>query len=460
MFDPAAFARKTACVLGLGRSGLAAARLLARKGFKVFASDERPRAALKDAAARLPRGASWEGGGHSDRVLRCAFAVKSPGIHPRAPVLERLKRAGVPVFSELEVALAFCSPRELVAVTGTNGKTTTAHLAAAVFKAARRRTHLLGNVGEAVSGAVGAIRRSDTVVLEVSSYQLEDSRHFKPDAAAILNVTSDHLDHHGSMAAYLAAKARVFREQGRQDACVFNGADPLVVGLARDCRARRLFFAKEPSTLASAWLEKGRIRLRLPGSKRVASVAPPKLPGDHNLENAMAAALLGLARGVAPAAIGRAFRSFRGVEHRLEPCGKAGPLECVNDSKATNVDSTLAALRSLGPRHAGRILLILGGKAKEGGFRALRPLLERYVKAVLSIGDAAPKIEEDLAGACHVFPCGDLETAVLTAAKIGRKGELLLLSPACASFDQFQDYEHRGRRFKEIVKSVPGGRKA
>lgn len=450
-FDAKVYARKRACVLGMGRSGFEAARLLARKGFKVLVSDARPRRELRDLAAKLPGKVKWEGGGHSDRVLKAHFAVKSPGIPSHAPVLGRLRDAGIPIFSELEVALAFAPEVDVVAVTGTNGKTTTAAMTASVFKAARKKVHLLGNVGMALSGSVNKLRKGHVLVLEVSSYQLEDSRHFKPDAAVILNITSDHIDHHGSMDAYVEAKARVFRQFDRSRTCVFNAADPLTLGLSRRCRGRKLFFGHETSTRTAAWLEKGKIHLHLPGEKKVSKVAPPKLPGSHNIENAMGAALVAAARGVTPAAIAKGFKSFRGVEHRIEECGSLGGMLCINDSKATNTDSTIAALRSVGPDHSGKILLILGGLHKGGGFGSLRPLIERHVKGVLSIGSASRKIEEDLQGAADVFPCENLETAVQVAGQIGREGEVLLLSPACASFDQFKSFEDRGTRFKELI---------
>ncbi|MDE2290917.1 MAG: UDP-N-acetylmuramoyl-L-alanine--D-glutamate ligase, partial [Elusimicrobia bacterium] len=330
-----------------------------------------------------------------------------------------------------------------------NGKTTTATLTAALFKAARRRVHLLGNVGEPLSGSAGAVRKGDVVVVEASSYQLEDSRRFVPDAAAILNITPDHLDHHGGMAEYAAAKARVFRGMDRRGACVLNADDPAVLSLARQCRARKLFFGRRPATMTAAWLEEGRILLRLPGWKKAVKLVPPKLPGDHNLQNAMAAALLAAARGVDPKAVQRAFKAFKGVEHRLEECGVLRGLRCVNDSKATNVDSTLVALATLPEDKS--TLLILGGRPKAGGFAGLRAQVERRVKAVLTIGEAAARVEADLQGAAHVFPCETLEQAVKVGFQIGQKGETLLLSPACASFDQFSDFEHRGREFKRLL---------
>lgn len=459
-FHPQTFLKKRArraAVLGMGRSGLAVARLLRNKGFAVRLSDSRPRRELRAAAAKLPQGVKWEGGGHSDLLLRCHFAVKSPGILPSAPILEKFRAAGIPVFSELEIALAFCPTAEIIAITGTNGKTTTAALTHRLFTSARRKAHLFGNVGTPLSAGVSKIKKRDSLILEVSSYQLEDSRWLRPVSAAILNLTSDHIEHHGSLEAYRKAKARIFADQDRTHCCIFNSADPIVVGMARGCRSRKLFFGHLPSTRTAAWIEKGKIKVRMPGEKKTVSLAPPKLPGAHNLENSMAAVLLALTRGITAGALQRGLASFAGVEHRIESCGKLGPLACINDSKATNVDSTLAALRSLGGKHQGKVILILGGLGKSGGFGALRPLVEKFAKAVLTIGSAAPKIEEDLQGATHVFPCVNLETAVDVALKIGAKGESLLLSPACASFDQFESFEERGRRFKELVKS---GRKS
>ena len=455
-FDPKAYRRGAlAGVLGLGRSGQSVARLLARKGFRILASDSRPKAELAAAFKALPASAGKEWGGHSDRLLKCAFVVKSPGLKPSLPVFERLAAKGVPVFSELEVALAYSPAKGVVAVTGTNGKSTTTQLAWEIFKAGLprgRKAILGGNIGIPISQSAPAARKTDAIVLEASSYQLEDSTRFEPRASAILNITADHLDHHGSMAAYIAAKAKVFREQGPGDACVFNADDPIVYKLSRECPSERLYFGTKGPQV-HAWEEGGKIRVRLPGSKKELAFVPPRLPGRHNLENAMAAALLALARGIKPAAIQKAFKAFRGVEHRLEPCGTLKGLSFVNDSKATNVDSTLVALKSY---EAGgkRLLLILGGLHKGSPYAPLKPWIEKSVKGILTIGSAARRIEEDLSGVVPIFPCGDLRTAVETAVKIGGKGDIVLLSPACASFDQFKDFEDRGRQFKTLARAA------
>jgi len=436
----------------MGRSGLAAANLLSAKGFRVLVSDTRRKRDLAAAARGLRRGILWEGGGHSRRLLKCRFVVKSPGIAPSAGILGDLRKASVPVFGELETALAFCKARDVVAVTGTNGKTTTTLLTAAAFKAAKRRFLAAGNLGTPVSAVAAKAASKDALILEVSSYQLEDSRHFRPSVAAILNISPDHIDHHGSMSRYIAAKARVFRFQSGEDVCVFNADDPVVVKLSRQAPARKLFFSLKRGALSNAWIEKGRVRVRLPGRKKDVSLAPPVLPGEHNLANAMAAALMSLACGLAPAAIQKAFKSFRGVEHRIEDCGTAAGMLCINDSKATNVESTLTALKALSPMcRAPRIFLILGGLHKGFPYVPIRPFLGTSVKAILTIGAAARKVEEDLGGAVPLFPCRALETAVETALQVGSEGDILLLSPACASFDQFKDFEDRGRRFKELV---------
>lgn len=454
-FEPKRYKGKTAGVLGVGKSGQAVARLLAKKGFKLFLSDARPRREVEAALKSARLKAEWEGGGHGPRLLKCGFVVKSPGLPPQLPIFEKLRANGIPVFSELEVALAFSKADEIVAVTGTNGKTTTTALVGAIFMAARgaNRVKVCGNIGTPISELAARTGPRDTLILEASSYQLEDSQHFHPHAAAILNITADHIDHHGSMRKYIEAKARIFREQGPQDACVFNAQDPLGLKLARHCAARKLFFGPRGHSPVHAWFEKGAIRLRLPGATKELAIKPPALPGEHNLENAMAAALLALSRGVKAAAIRKAFRSFKGIEHRLEEAGIVKGIRCINDSKATNVDSTFVALKAL-KDNGKKILLILGGLHKGLPYTPLKPLIESTVKGILTIGSCAGKIEEDLGGTVPILPCVELAVAVETALKIGSPGDILLLSPACASFDQFKNFEERGARFKELVQKA------
>ena len=459
VFNPALFRKKFAGVLGMGKSGQSVARLLAKKGFKILGSDARPRSDLKKALKGLPAKVKWEGGGHSDRLLACSFVVKSPGLKPDLPILAQLAAKKVPIYSELEIALALSKAKGVIAITGTNGKSTTTALTLEVFKAGLpkgRKAILGGNIGIPISTSAPSAKATDVLVIECSSYQLEDSRHFEPRASAILNVTAEHLDHHGSMESYLAAKAKVFREQGPGDACVFNADDPIAYKMSRDCPSERLYFGTKGPHI-HAWEEGGKLHFELPRWKKEVKLVPPKLPGRHNLENAMAAGLLGFARGLKPAAVQKAFKSFKGVEHRLEECGTVRGIRCVNDSKATNVDSTLVALKAFPPTSK-NILLILGGLHKGFSYAPLKPWIEKTVKGILTIGSAARRIDEDLSGLVPVFPCGDLATAVDTALRIGAKGDVLLLSPACASFDQFKDFEDRGRQFKDLVKAASKAR--
>ncbi len=461
IFTPREYKGKSAGVIGLGKSGRAAARLLLSKGFKVFGSDQSPRLELKNSLGALAERIRFESGEHSERLLKCAFVVKSPGLPPHLPIFSKLKEAGVPVFSELEVALAFSKCRNIVAITGTNGKTTTTALLGEILKKAfgsGRKTLVCGNIGVPISQIAPRAKARDTIVLEASSYQLEDSHHFHPLSAAILNITADHIDHHQSMSGYIEAKAKVLRDQTPDDTAVFNADDPLTLKLSRRCRAKRLTFGTLGHGPVNAWVQGGKIHIRLAPASRDIILRAPKLPGSHNLDNAMAAALLALSRGAKPAAIQSAFNRFKGVEHRLEYAGLHHTLACVNDSKATNVDSTLVALKAFAqtaPDGPARILLILGGLHKGNPYTPLKPWVQKLVKGILSIGSASRKIEEDLSGVAPIFPCGNLRTAVETAFKIGSKGDTLLLSPACASFDQFKNFEDRGRQFKELVRRPP-----
>jgi UDP-N-acetylmuramoylalanine--D-glutamate ligase len=363
------------------------------------------------------------------------------------------------VYSELEIALAFSKAKGIVAITGTNGKSTTTALTYEIFKAGLprgRKAILGGNIGVPISTTAPAAKATDVLVIECSSYQLEDSSHFEPRAAAVLNLTADHLDHHGTMEAYVAAKAKVFREQGPGDACVFNADDPIAYKMSRDCPSERLYFGAKAKHV-HAWEEGGKLYFKLPRWKKEAKLLPPKLPGRHNIENALAAGLLAFARGIKPAAVQKALKAFKGVEHRLEECGNVRSVRCVNDSKATNVDSTLVALKSF-PADKKNIMLILGGLHKGFSYAPLKPWIEKTVKGIFTIGTAARRIDEDLSGLVPIFPCAELPVAVDTALRVAAKGDVLLLSPACASFDQFADFEDRGRRFKALVAAAAKAR--
>jgi UDP-N-acetylmuramoylalanine--D-glutamate ligase len=454
MFIPERFKGGKALVIGAGKSGVACANLLAAKGFRVLLSDGKKKTELKARLAGLSRRVQLEAGGHTRAVFSCAFAVKSPGLPRSSPLIKSLRKQGIPVFSEIETALAFSRASRLLAVTGTNGKTTATTLLGEIMNAAlrpRARALVCGNVGIPAAQSAPKARPGDAVVMEVSSYQLEDSTHIKPDAACVLNITPDHLDHHGGMAAYVKAKEKVFRYQDKTACCVFNYDDKLCRRLAADCPSEALFFSSRSSGgRLAAWTKGGKLFFRMGG--RTFSARPPSLPGEHNLQNAMCAGLMALHCGAKPAHLQKVFSSFKGVEHRLEPAGRVRGITFINDSKATNVDSTAVALKAFaGGRN---IWLILGGQGKGNPYSPLIPLIRQSVKGVLTIGEDAPVIETELAGAAPLITALTVQNACRDILQLGDKGDIALFSPACASFDQFKDFEDRGRMFKSFVSTL------
>jgi UDP-N-acetylmuramoylalanine--D-glutamate ligase len=352
---------------------------------------------------------------------RAACVVKSPGVPNEAAVIARARQRGVPVLGELELAWRLL-PNRFVAVTGTNGKTTTVELLGAIWRAAGLPVAVAGNVGTPLSALVGEVDQEATIVCEVSSFQAEDGEQFAPDTGVLLNLTPDHIDRHGSFEAYRDAKLRMFARQTPEQVAV---APP---GWELPGRARRLEFG-DPAALP---VEPGEIRLR----------------GSHNLENAMAAATAAGANGLPDAAVAEALRTFAGVPHRLEEVATVGGVLYVNDSKATNVSSAARAIESF---FAG-VHLILGGSLKGGGFEGLREPVAERCHACYLIGEAAERLAADLADAgVPLHRCGDLETALEAAQAAAEPGEVVLLSPACASYDQFRDYEERGDRFRSLI---------
>lgn len=450
MFKKEKFAGQKACVLGFGRSGRAVAELLFANGFDVLISDQ---STFPNAGSfPVSKGIEVELGGHTDKVFECGFWVKSPGVLPFSPVLAAGKKRQIPVFSELETALAFMPKGVRVfAVTGTNGKTTTTTLLGEILKedavkhSHNRNVYVCGNIGSPVSGCAASAKKGDDVVIEVSSYQLEDSTYFRPRYACILNVTPDHLDHHRGMKNYIKAKGKILKNQRENDILVVNGADAVCAELVEKAKSDVLAFSTHPRHLLKT-------DVFFDGDELVFSeghqIRPPHLKGIHNVENAMAAALMALSAGVAADTVQDVFNRFQPMEHRIEPFAYHRGIVYVNDSKATNLDSTITALKSF--EKGSNLWLILGGRDKGASYEALLPYLKDYCKRVLTIGEAMDKIERELNG-YPVTRCGTLEKAVETAMQGAVRGETVLLSPACSSFDQFKDYEERGRVFKQLV---------
>ncbi len=451
MFKYTDFLGQKACVLGSGRSGRAVAELLAAYGMDVLISDANPNPHVQPSLH-----IEVETGGHTPHIFTCGFFIKSPGILPTSHVLQAAKAQHIPVFSELEVALSFLPKNVRVfAVTGTNGKTTTTALVGEILKqrAARenkgKQVWVCGNIGSPVSQCVQNVQEGDAMVIEVSSYQLEDSTHFHPQIACLLNVTPDHLDHHGNMTNYIKSKARTFQEQTAEDVAVLNAADALCAQLSQRVKSRVLAFSAQPKH----WIKTD---VFFDGDEIIFSEGyrfrPPKLIGLHNIENSMAAALMAMADGATAEDVQAAFDRFQAIEHRIETAGEVRGVTYINDSKATNLDSTITALKSFEKKK--NIWLILGGRDKGASYEVLLPYLKDHCKQVLSIGESMDKIERELKGEFSITRCETLDKAVSYAASHAAPGEIVLLSPACASFDQFKNFEERGKVFKDLVRKL------
>ncbi len=444
---------KRSVVLGAARSGWAAAAALVRAGASVTLSDAKSAADLPQAGAQAAAlGIELALGGHPDSLFEgCDLLVLSPGVPNRIPFVMKAKAYGIPVWSEIELAYQLKS-RRWVGITGTNGKTTTTSLVHAMFVEAQAPVLLGGNIGEALAERTLDAPAEAAVVAELSSFQLEDIQAFRAEVALLTNLTPDHLDRYSGMAAYAAAKARIFENQGPKDHLVSNAMDAGLEALCAGSKAVQWRFSRLHEQRVGAWEAGGTLWLRRPGAavEALMPLGELRLRGPHNLENALAAACACAAYGLPSAAIVQALRSFAGVEHRLEPAGELRGVRYVNDSKATNVDSVEKALQSFQePVH-----LILGGKDKEGDFAALSGLVRAHVARIYTIGSAAEKVESQLKGTAPIEACGDLGTAVHKAAAAAKAGEWVLLSPGCASFDQFENYEHRGRSFKGLVQQM------
>ena len=443
---------KRVLVVGLGKSGVAAALFLKAKGARVTVSDTKTPDELKEEIPRLlDEGIAIETGGHGDRTFQNQdLIVVSPGVPLDAPPLVQARALGEKVIGEVELAVWFF-PGPIVAITGSNGKTTTTALAGAVVANGGFPTLVGGNIGTPAISLVEQATEDTIAVLEVSSFQLETIETFRPHIAVVLNVTPDHLDRHRTFTAYADAKARIFQNQQGSDFAVLNADDPTCVGMASRIRAKVVWFSRKKEVKQGAHLRDGRILFRdVDGEREIMLVSEIPLKGAHNVENVLAAVCVGALSDVEPRRISKAVREFRAVEHRLEHVASAGGVEYYNDSKATNVDATLKALESF----PANIHLILGGKDKGSDYSVLKDLLRQRVKRVYTIGAAAAKIESQIKGATEILHAETLENAIRQAADAAQPGDIVLLAPACASFDQFRNYEHRGKVFKEVVRSL------
>jgi UDP-N-acetylmuramoylalanine--D-glutamate ligase len=442
---------KRVLVVGLGKSGVASALFMKKQGARVTVSDTKSGDELRnEIPVLLDNGITVETGGHGDRTFQGQdLIVVSPGVPVDAPPLVQARSLGENVIGEIELAAQFL-PGPIVAITGSNGKTTTTTLTGEIMTASGFPALVGGNIGTPAISLAERAKPGTVIVLEISSFQLETIQSFRPKVAVVLNVTPDHLDRHRTFEIYAAAKTRIFENQQSEDCAVLNADDSTCVAMSKKTRAQIYWFSRQNEVERGAWVRDGNIVFRDgSGQREIMQVSEIPLKGAHNLENVLAAVCASVLMGCSAEKIRQAVHGFKAVEHRLEFVASIGGVDYYNDSKATNVDATIKALESF----PSNIHLIVGGKDKGSDYTVLNDLLRQRVKRVYTIGAAAGKIESQIKGA-EVVHAETLENAIRQAHSSAQAGDVVLLAPACASFDQFKSYEHRGRVFKDAVQAM------
>lgn len=443
---------KKILVVGLGKSGIAACQAMVRLGAEVSVQDSKREDDVDPQLITFLKGRGVSC--YFDRVP-CDIGIYdmmilSPGVSPELPFIKEAREKGVEIIGELEIAYRIGKGR-YAAITGTNGKTTTTTLVGEIFKAAKRKTYVVGNIGVAVISASLDAEEDAWLVTETSSFQLETTRYFKPQVSAILNLSPDHLNRHHTMKAYGEAKAKIFANQTEGDYLVINCDDKECMKLAKNCRAKVVPFSRKQELSFGAYKAGDSIVIKTENGDiiEICKVQELKIIGDHNLENALAAAAVAFFSGVEPAVIGKTLTEFSGVEHRLEYCGTVDGVKYYNDSKGTNIDAAVTAVRAVKEP----IVLIAGGDGKGQVFDELIQNFAGKVKKMILLGRDAPKIEEAAkrAGFTDYVYCRDMDECVRTAAETAEKGDAVLLSPACASWDMYANFEQRGEHFKNCV---------
>ncbi|MDR3071096.1 MAG: UDP-N-acetylmuramoyl-L-alanine--D-glutamate ligase [Endomicrobium sp.] len=430
-------------VLGLGKSGIAVANLAIKLGCSVFASDNKEKQ-IKN----VNKKAVIELGSHSDKILNSNVIIKSPGVCPTIPILEEARRRKIEIISELAFSLANSKYKKLIAVTGTNGKTTTTDLISKIIKSTYKDSIVAGNIGSPLADKALKTTQNTYITVELSSYQLEDTPKFRPDIAVLLNITSDHIEHHKTMKAYIKAKENIFINQKHTDYLVVNHDDKVCRQISAKSKAKIIYFSKK-YLKSGVFYDNGKIVIGI--CKKCVKIEPKiNMVGSHNIENILAAVATSYIAGITSTTIEKIVSKYKGVEHRIEFVKTLGGVDYYNDSKATNVDSTRAAIQSFD----GNILLIMGGRDKGYPYTALSKLIKQKVKAIFLIGEASGKIKKNLANTTAFFDCTTLENAVNQIFKVAVKGDIVLFSPACASFDQFNNFEERGMVFKQFVNKL------
>ncbi len=435
-------------IVGMARSGMAAARLIRNLGGTPFVTDTKTVEQLTQEIADLEAlRIDHEFGGHTDRILESDFVIISPGVPLTAPIVQKIQQAGIPIFSEIELASWYCRA-PIVAITGSNGKTTTTTLVGEILGAAGLAAVVCGNIGYPFSDAVINIPENGVAVLEVSSFQLELIEEFRPHIAMILNLTPDHLDRYEDFAGYCKAKYRIAENMQDNDWLILNADDHVISQNGIKTKAQKIHFSIT-RTLPAGVFQRGETLVGSVGSEKtpIIDVKDIRIPGPHNLQNAAAAALAALLLGVEPRIIGESLRIFPGVEHRMEAVDTVAGIRFINDSKATNVDSVCYALRSVDAP----VVLIAGGREKGGSYAPIIDVGKGKIKEIVLIGEGRENMFEALGKSFPVQFASSMEEAVTTAFGAASPGEIVMLSPACASFDMFRNYEHRGEIFKKAV---------
>jgi len=445
-------------LIGLGISNLHLANYLAKHGYKVFITEEQPQQNVQPQIAELHPEIEYECGGHSEKILLCDLVIRSPGIPQDHFLIKQAIKKGIPVFTEIELAYQILNRKLkkepiIVAVTGTNGKTTTVSLLGNICQN-YKKTVVCGNIGQPFVKFIDNIDEETIIIIEVSSYQLEDIIEFKPYIGCILNITEDHLEHHKSMQNYISAKFNLFKNQDEKNFAVLNYDDENIKNSINKIKKSNIFFFSTKTFIDNgAWLDKKNSEVVINSNFDNSRIKiQTSLFGEHNLENITAAVCCSRLLNIPIHIIEETIKNFKGVEHRLEFVDKINDIVFINDSKSTNVASTVVALKSFSqPIH-----LILGGRDKGAPYTPLIPFIEQKVKSILLIGEATEIIYEQLKHikSCSIYKCETLENAVKKAYEIAKPGDIVLLSPACSSFDQFKNFEHRGKIFKKLVSSL------
>ena len=442
---------KRVLVVGLAKSGAAMARFLKHKGAQVTVTDKATAEDLRELADEMDRlGIAKEKGGHSQETfMNQDLIVLSPGVPHTLPQIRQAEQFGVKVIGEIELASCFIK-EPIVAITGTNGKTTTTTLVSLMLEASGLSVYTGGNIGDPLTNYVDQDMKRDVVVVEVSSFQLDTIKRFRPKVAVLLNITDDHLDRYTDFNAYARSKGRIFENQEKDDIAIINGDDPPSLSIGKILQNRRLLFGSK-GTGYNAAIEKSRIALNLPDREPLnLDLSKTRLIGSHNMENIAAAAMASLSAGATPEGVQHVIDTFPGLPHRIEYIDTVGGVDFYDDSKATNMDAVLRALDAFDRK----LVLILGGRNKGGDYLQLKDAILRSVRSVVAIGESSKEVKTVLGPHIKVTEMPSLEEAVKKGLEEARPGECVLLSPACSSFDMFRNYEHRSQVFVDAVRQL------